>query len=429
VNDQTKHREDQSIQHWPSFIPTTETDTGMNSLQYNRKILDDLLGGQTEQDIDTLCMEYCGRFIDLSNLVSTQSKRTVTAAKIRPTFKAPTKPVKHMYPSKLNVQAIETLDAQSVLDKAPLSRNNSCDSTISSSSNTVAYTQNKHKKDSKTSTSSGSYHFQRLTCSSAHSISEKKGNFRALSRENSGVGAVRVLPGGDCESILKTSRGVGRSRSAHTCKTTFLSPIKRSPVGTLSRRGMQRTRSNDGHDLPAAPIHCDPHRHTPRHGHKKKNKSTIEISPGVYETIRGSDETLEAIECGNVTITDCLVCNACLVTLQDAHYVLCPDCKVVSPIVLGDGDSSHDHTRRHYYPNQEARPEEGGVGLGVHAASAGYIVDSDYMDQQPIIHIDNTYQQRYTNNIAYDIDNDLDLDDPYFYDQPLTHGQRILTLR
>jgi hypothetical protein len=73
---------------------------------------------------------------------------------------------------------------------------------------------------------------------------------------------------------------------------------------------------------------------------------TIEISPGVHLRLRGADETWKAIANDYYMPAECICCESAIFCIQDADYVLCPDCRVVS---LMEGPSSRGM---------------GGVGLG-----------------------------------------------------------------
>jgi hypothetical protein len=73
---------------------------------------------------------------------------------------------------------------------------------------------------------------------------------------------------------------------------------------------------------------------------------TIEISPGVHERLRGADETRKAIENDFYMPAECICCESTIFCIQNADYILCPDCRVVSRM---KDISSH---------------ERGGVGLG-----------------------------------------------------------------
>lgn len=81
----------------------------------------------------------------------------------------------------------------------------------------------------------------------------------------------------------------------------------------------------------------------------------IEIEPGVFARLRGAEETWVAVEDGQVAYTDCMCCGANLMCIDDALYVLCPECKVVSPL-FSDGGRGNPH---------------GGVGLGLRADDLG----------------------------------------------------------
>ena len=65
------------------------------------------------------------------------------------------------------------------------------------------------------------------------------------------------------------------------------------------------------------------------------NKPTtieIEISPGQYAPLRGSEETLRALKRGDMIETQCFECQGRLRCIFDCACVLCPDCRVVSPV-------------------------------------------------------------------------------------------------
>lgn len=223
---------------------------------------------------------------------------------------------------------------------------------------------------------------------SASSQMEQK---RRLMKNCSGVGAVRMTYDGSEEqlkSVFPTKllgkdkepikRGVGRSRSAMP-PSINVDPAMSPAKTVISLRGVGRSNSSDNPSGISAPPLVISDYESQAHARQQPyfRYPTIEITPGVYERLRGSEETLRAIESGHVTICDCLICNSCLVTIGDAEFVLCPDCKVVSPIVLSDNDSSHEHTKRHYGRELEEPDVRGGVGLGVHASTCGMVVDND----------------------------------------------------
>ena len=80
----------------------------------------------------------------------------------------------------------------------------------------------------------------------------------------------------------------------------------------------------------------------------------VEITPGVFAPLRGSDETWHAIEDGFSTRVDCILCTTSLLCIADADYVLCPECRVVSPTNTHELKLPPNHV--------------GGVGLGLKAS-------------------------------------------------------------
>ena len=74
----------------------------------------------------------------------------------------------------------------------------------------------------------------------------------------------------------------------------------------------------------------------------------ITIAPGVRARLRGAQETYDCVAQDFYLPTQCLCCGTDdLFCIMDASYVLCPMCKVVSPL---DGGADADY--------------QGGVGLG-----------------------------------------------------------------
>jgi hypothetical protein len=319
--------------------------------------------------VDLLCMEYCGRFVDLSNLVSTtrRHQQQVLQPQVR---QAKQRRPQRLYPSNVSVRAINDFDSLRVLSKTRKVKSNNVTRNVSRQNSSDSI-QDMNKKMS----------------ASSHMDQKKR-----VVRHNSGVGAVRMTYDGSEEQLKSAfptkllgqdgplKRGIGRSRSAMPSSMP-VDPAMSPAKTIISLRGVGRSNSSDSPSGISAPPFVTSSQPNPRQ-QPYFRYPTIEIQPGVYERLRGSEETLRAIETGHVTICDCLVCNSCLVTIGDAEFVLCPDCKVVSPIVLSDNDSSHEHTKRHYGRELEEPSVRGGVGLGAHASSFGMIVDNeDPMDE------------------------------------------------
>jgi hypothetical protein len=81
----------------------------------------------------------------------------------------------------------------------------------------------------------------------------------------------------------------------------------------------------------------------------------VEISPGVHEPLRGADETVRAVRQDYYVPISCFGCSNDIFCIADAKYVICPECRVVSPIDEGalDGQALKQH----------------GLGLGFSCAS------------------------------------------------------------
>ena len=76
---------------------------------------------------------------------------------------------------------------------------------------------------------------------------------------------------------------------------------------------------------------------------------SVEVSPGVYVPLRGAAETMQAIPNDYYAPTSCVSCDSTIFCIEDANYILCPNCRVVSPLEgLYEG----------------LRKGRGGVGLG-----------------------------------------------------------------
>lgn len=77
---------------------------------------------------------------------------------------------------------------------------------------------------------------------------------------------------------------------------------------------------------------------------------TIEVTKGLSLPFRGASETRRAIRCGFYKPCVCVCCNRSLFCIQDADFVVCPDCKVVSTSCAPD----------------DIPDTSGGVALGFH---------------------------------------------------------------
>jgi hypothetical protein len=75
--------------------------------------------------------------------------------------------------------------------------------------------------------------------------------------------------------------------------------------------------------------------HGAEHPRGRRGLMLIQVAPGIQAPLRGSDETWEAIKQDFYVPGMCLSCDITLFVIQDAAYVLCPDCHCVN-IMEGD---------------------------------------------------------------------------------------------
>jgi len=114
------------------------------------------------------------------------------------------------------------------------------------------------------------------------------------------------------------------------------------------------------------------------HNHYQNNNNDerpqIEVSPGVFMPLRGSKETMEAMKRGQALYVQCIFCNVQLCCIQDAEMVICPDCRVLSPVTspttaferLNGYQSSSSSTKN------KTHRGIGGVGLGMKTEHIGF---------------------------------------------------------
>jgi hypothetical protein len=92
---------------------------------------------------------------------------------------------------------------------------------------------------------------------------------------------------------------------------------------------------------------------------------TVEISPGVYVRLRGAEETWDCIRHDFFMPCTCFGCSHELCCIQDADYVLCPKCRVVSPMdTTSSGYESANAAAASSTSSTADIEHEGGVGLG-----------------------------------------------------------------
>jgi hypothetical protein len=94
-------------------------------------------------------------------------------------------------------------------------------------------------------------------------------------------------------------------------------------------------------------------------------RRTIEISPGVHVRLRGAKETWDCIGRDFFMPCFCFGCSHELCCIQDADYVLCPKCRVVSPMdTTSYGSECANVTTAASSASTAGIEHKGGVGLG-----------------------------------------------------------------
>ncbi|CAB9520343.1 expressed unknown protein [Seminavis robusta] len=91
----------------------------------------------------------------------------------------------------------------------------------------------------------------------------------------------------------------------------------------------------------------------------EKRAQELEIEPGFFLPLRGTDETMAAVKTGFVEEIFCQACDVELLCIADASMCVCPECKCVSPV---DGIASLSASAKSKYT-------KGSVGLGLRASN------------------------------------------------------------
>jgi hypothetical protein len=110
------------------------------------------------------------------------------------------------------------------------------------------------------------------------------------------------------------------------------------PFGAAGR-GRDCSYAWNGHNAATAPLsssfaqakRCDDAHDDEDDKNRRRAPIEIEIEPGLYSVLRGSDETWEAILEDMYMPSQCPWCQITVFAIQDCGYVLCPECKAVFP--------------------------------------------------------------------------------------------------
>ena len=123
--------------------------------------------------------------------------------------------------------------------------------------------------------------------------------------------------------------------------------------------------SHPGENLPPGAYDCNQLAPPDPIGSSPHDTVQLEVAPGCFSPLRGSKETWAAISQGRSANVSCFGCSSSLVCIADAEYVLCPDCKVVSPTCVTETALDRKVPPGSCLPY--APLVTGGVGLGLRA--------------------------------------------------------------
>ena len=62
----------------------------------------------------------------------------------------------------------------------------------------------------------------------------------------------------------------------------------------------------------------------------------IEVAQGQYESVRGAQETMTAVNAGTAEVVSCPTCEGAVAVVADCKYVMCPTCRIMFPMPLLD---------------------------------------------------------------------------------------------
>ena len=174
-----------------------------------------------------------------------------------------------------------------------------------------------------------------------NSIPPRNGRLRATSRRHS----ISIRDRLDPPSL------VAYDSSAPCRRKSMADPVKLQPCISKSvssnideKKGLRRSTEK----VRESPVAIAPSINStplpPELSAASSEDQMIEIAPGFMARLRGAKETLACIQDEFYFPTKCCACDIDLCCILDADYVICPYCRVVSPL--------------------NSIPQDGGVALG-----------------------------------------------------------------
>lgn len=117
-------------------------------------------------------------------------------------------------------------------------------------------------------------------------------------------------------------------------------------------------------------------------------RKTVEVTPGQFVPLRGSEETLVALDHGQVTNVTCIFCDVNLVVHAAASMIICPDCEMIAPLGVDNKDG------------------EASLGLGLKRESLEQLSSSSHFKDGNGIFAESIVEELKTCNINRDPDED-----------------------
>jgi hypothetical protein len=314
------------------------------------------------------CLKFVGKLVDVSNLVSPDLKqqcdndtsgREQEAMCSSSSFAAEVENdsttsceqqrthalLCDIYPTLRNVEDIAELDVDKVLQDCIVMRNNSKSSRSSDSSNSAV-----ERSSIRTSTNNR-YLLQQ------QQVPPMTTSSRGSPRRSSDWGTTPNFTGFSSSSSSRRSDVYQDEPQIESLRHSASTAATNTNRAHQSLFSFSSSSSSSSSPLPL-PARVE----------------SIEIGPGCSKTLRGADETTRAVKFGFIEHQDCLSCSVPLVYVADAEYVLCPKCRVISPVLSCFGMSTGSCHAFDVNPCKQ-RPlnfwgsAAGGVGLGLLAGS------------------------------------------------------------
>ena len=167
-------------------------------------------------------------------------------------------------------------------------------------------------------------------------------------------GAVHVMDGpGGCRSEIDSGLSICWKHPYIAQKLPAQHEIPREQHFSSSTESLFYNRWNNGNQKwedgdatpsPSQRVSASPSKEV-ENPHCGEKQIMVQLTDDLELPLHGAKETSRALDAGKMLTVDCIVCRATLRCIDIAQYVICPECKCVTPL--------------------ETRNSFGGVGLGV----------------------------------------------------------------